>query len=267
MLKKLRDGQVLLGLCNAYPCAGIIEMMCRGWDFVWIDAQHGQHTQATAIEAVRASELVGCDTLLRPPGQENSVLGVFSDMAPTMLMVPMIDTAEQAHAVVRATRFPPMGNRSYGGRRPIDLHGREYFSQHEVAFAAQIETPESLTNIDAIAKVPGVDVLFFSPDDMKLRLGLPINTPTDGPELREGMELTARAARNAGKFCAAAAGTPAAAARAVEMGYQMLACGSDVGFIRSQAPDKLTEIRRATTNGDAKPSTPDARRVATGVYG
>lgn len=197
------------------------------------------------------------------------MLGVFGDMAPTMLMVPMIDTAEQAQAVVRATRFPPLGNRSYGGRRPIDLHGREYFSQHEIALAAQIETPEAISNLEVIARTPGVDVLFFSPDDMKLRLGLPINTPTDGPELREGMELTARAARNAGKFCACAAGTVAAAARAVEMGYQMLVCGSDVGFIRSHAPDKLAEIRKATTAEPSTASTPAGNGKASGasVYG
>src|SRR5688500_881813 len=117
MLEKLRDGRVLLGVCNAYPAAGIVELLGRGWDFMWIDAQHGQHDYRSSMDAVRASEMIGCDTLLRPPGQNPDELGRYADLWPSMLMVPMIDTAAQAAAVVRATRFPPLGNRSYGGRR------------------------------------------------------------------------------------------------------------------------------------------------------
>jgi 4-hydroxy-2-oxoheptanedioate aldolase len=266
MLEKLRDGRILLGVCNSYPAAGIIEVMGRGWDFMWIDGQHGQHSYESALNAVRASELVGCDTLLRVPGHEAGELSRHADMAPSMLMVPMIDTAAEAEAVVRATRFPPLGNRSYGGRRPIDMEGREYHARCEVALAAQIETPEAVRNAAAIAAVPGVDVLFFSPDDMKLRLGLPINTAADGPELREVMEKTARAARDAGKFCACASGSAAGAARAVEMGYQMLATGSDVGFIRTLAPAKLAEMRQATGGSDA-PARPAAASSGSVIYG
>ena len=211
---------------------------------------------------MRASELIGCDTLLRPPGQNPDELGRYADLWPSMLMVPMIDTAEQAAAVVRGTRFPPLGNRSYGGRRPIDLMGRDYFEKSEVAFAAQIETPEAVKNAEAIAAVPGVDVLFHSPDDMKLRLGLPINTPPDAEVLRESMVRVAARRRRGQVLCACAAPTPAAAAYAIEMGYQMLTAASEVSFIRGAAPQLLAGLRAVT--GTAGPTTTAAAAKAGG---
>ena len=265
LLQQLRQGKILLGLCNMYPAAGIIEGMCEGWDFVWIDAQHGQHPYDTALAALRAAAVVGVDTIIRVPGHEYGILGPYADLAPSAIMVPMVNTAQQATAVVNALRFPPRGLRSYGGRRVIDLHGRDYYRQTELAVIAQIETAEAVNHVDAISATDGIDVLFFGPDDMKVSLGISINTtPDQDDQLADAMRRTADAARAAGKFSACTAPNEAIARMAIDMGYQILVGGSDIAYLRVMATQKLADLRALIGKTESEPAA--ATKGPHGVY-
>ena len=244
LLKKLRDGKAVLGLNNMYPAAGIIEGMCRGWDFVWIDGQHGQHTQDSLLHAVRTADSMGVSSLVRVPGQAPDFLGVVSDMRPTGIIIPMIENEQEAKAVSQILHFPPIGRRSYGGRRVIDLGGREYYKERTLQVIAQIETPEAVERAGAVAEVEGIHALFFGPDDMRIRLGLPIDTPIDkSKQLLDAMHVVASAALKAGKHAACPVSTIAALKIAVDLGYRILALGSDIGFLRVAAFEKLNEAR------------------------
>ena len=173
--KRLQDGEVLVGLSNNYPSAALIETVGALWDFIWIDGQHGQFSYDNALTAVRTADLVGVDTILRVPGQEAGVLGLYADMLPSARMVPMVNSAQQAAAVVDATRFPPLGNRSFGGRRPIDVLDREYYLGYEPILVVQIETPEAVDRADEIAATDGVDALLLGADDLKIQMGISVN--------------------------------------------------------------------------------------------
>jgi 4-hydroxy-2-oxoheptanedioate aldolase len=178
-------------------------------------------------------------------------------------MVPMVNDAEQAKAVVNALRFAPLGARSYGGRRVIDVGGRMYYKEQELLIVAQVETAESVANSAAIIATKGIDVLFFGPDDMKTQLGLPINTPiTESQELREGMAKVARAAKDAGKFAGCVAGNPAALLMSVEMGYQLIVGGGDIVFLRDGSARKIEELRNALKSRKA-----GKEAGSTGIYG
>jgi len=254
LLTTLRDGKVALGLGMMYPAAGIIEGMCRGWDFVWIDAQHGQFTPASALSAVQAAAATGVETLLRVPGHEHSTLATHADLAPSAIMVPMVNSAAEAEAVVAGLTLPPRGVRSYGGRRVIDLYGRRFHEDYELMIVVQIETPEGLDNVEAIAATEGVDCLFFGPDDMKLRMGLGIETAVaDSPALQEAMRRTAAAARKAGVFCGFIAPDVAGLKAGLDMGYRMVVGGADVSFLRTQAAARLAEFRSALDARGAAP--------------
>lgn len=243
-LPQLRDGKVLLGLVNMYPAPGLIEGMCRGWDFVWIDAQHGQHAYDSVQAAVRAADVVGVESIVRVPGHEYGILGPFADLAPSAIMVPMVNTVEQAADVVKALRFPPLGLRSFGGRRVIDLHGRDYYRDAELAIIAQIETQEAVKNVKAISETKGIDVLFFGPDDMKVSMGLPIqSSPADNEQLAQAMRETAEAARAGGKFSACVAPNESIARMGIEMGYQVLVVGGDIAMLRVSSAQKLGDMR------------------------
>jgi 4-hydroxy-2-oxoheptanedioate aldolase len=259
--QRLAAGQIVLGLGNHYPCAGIVEGMCPGWDFVWVDGQHGQMAYDAMLHAMCAAHVADVDVMIRSPGHEAGILGPIADLDPAAIMVPLVETVAQARAIVGAVRFPPVGNRSYGGRRVIDRRGREYYRQQPL-LVAQIESIESVANAPAIIATDGVDGLFFGPDDMKLRLGLPMETPhEEHPQLREAMQQTVAAARAAGKFAGTVTPTPAALKLARALGYLLLACGSDSAFVRGTAAQRLREMRALAgeTTGTPTPAPTPAR--------
>ncbi len=243
---KLQQGEVLLGVCTMYPAPGMIESMCKGWDWVWIDMQHGQYSYDSVLYAVRLADGVGIPSIVRPDTHDHGLLGKYADTAPAGLMIPMIDTADEARQIVRALRFPPMGMRSYGGRRPIDLYGRDYYREQRLFAMLQIETELGARNAQEIAAVEGVDALFFGPDDTKVALGLPINVPVaETEELRASMAQVADAARKAGKFSGCVAADAATIRMARDMGYQLIVGGADVAFLRTGAADRVQELRSA----------------------
>ena len=158
LFDQLRSGKVSLGLALMYKDAGLIEGMYRqGWDWIWIDGQHGQLSYDSCLAAVRAAEAVGLETVVRAPGQEYGVIGPMLDLAPSAIMIPMVNNAEEAKKVVDATRFPPLGNRSYGGRRVVDIDGTYYYKEREMIVIAQIETVEAVKNAEEIINTDGIN--------------------------------------------------------------------------------------------------------------
>lgn len=229
-----------------YPNAGIIEGMGPGWDFSWMDMQHGQHDFESTLDAIRAAEATGLHTLVRVPGSDPDVMSKVADMDPDAVMVPMVNTADQARAAVRALHFPPLGSRSYGGRRVIDRHGRNFYKDRDLLVVVQIETLEALSCVDEIAAVEGVDLLFFGPDDMKLRMGLDLSTPvSENKQLCDALRQVAAASKTAGKHCGVVAVTPELVRLNVDYGYQFIVGGGDSMFLKSGAADALKNLRGA----------------------
>lgn len=243
--RRLREGDALLGLYNGYPAEGILEAIGPGWDFVWIDGQHGQFSVESALRAVRTASALKLETVLRAPSHDPGLLGQYADTNASAVMIPQVDTRATAAAVVAALRFPPRGKRSFGGRRPIDVHGRDYYLSCEPAVIVQIESREGLENVDSIATTDGVDALFFGGDDMKLSLGLPVNTVIHESDLLvEAQRSVAAAARAAGKACGVPVANPDDLRDALGLGYRLLACGGDIGFLRTGSRQALEQSRR-----------------------
>ncbi|MAE66632.1 MAG: hypothetical protein CMJ18_20380 [Phycisphaeraceae bacterium] len=262
---RIDAGETVLGLGVMYGSAGVIEGMCRGWDWVWIDGQHGQIDCRTALDQVRAAEIVGVEAVVRVPGHESGILGPFADLCPSGIMVPMVNSAEAAQAAVKSLRFPPLGERSYGGRRVIDLDGRDYYRERRLVVMAQIETLEAVDRAEEIAAVEGVDVLFFGPDDMKVRMEVPINTPPlEHPRLRAAMQATAEAALKAGKAAGTVTPSPEGLKTAMQMGYRVLVGGGDIVFMRTRAAEQLEVLRAVVAGSDAGPASGGG---TTGIYG
>jgi 4-hydroxy-2-oxoheptanedioate aldolase len=231
--ERLQKKEFLLGLCVMYPAPGIIERIGSDWDWVWIDAQHGQHDYNSILGCVRACDLVKTPSIVRVPSHDYGAIGLALDAGASGVMVPMVNTGREASLVAKAAKFPPLGSRSFGGRRPIDLYGRTYAhtANIETLLIAQIETEEGLANVDEIASVPGVDVVFFGPDDMALQLSMPMDQERKIDFFAIIMEKIALAAANAGKIV----GTVTASAEminiATQMGYQLCVGTSDVALL------------------------------------
>lgn len=245
MYEELKDGSVLFGLGSNYPAPGIVEAMCPSWDFVWIDGQHGQHTYDSVLGCMQAARALGINSVIRVPGHDGFLIGRYLDLAPSAIMLPMVNNCEEAEEIIKHAQFPPKGQRSYGGRTAIDLSGREFHNEKTIIIA-QIETETGLNHLDGIAAIDGIDVLFFGPDDMKLSLGIPINAKVyEDNLLLNAARKVAAAARKADKFCGAVATDEKTRSLLIDMGYQVIVAGADSGFIRLPSQQLINAIRKS----------------------
>jgi len=235
----------MLGFGIMWPQVGMIERIGPDWDWFWIDGQHGELDYSDVLAAVRASNLVRRPAVVRVPGHEPGPIGKMLDTACEAVMVPMVETAEEARALVRAAKFPPLGSRSYGGRRPVDLFGRSYShaDRPQPMLVCQIETVEGARNAPSIAAVDGVDALFFGPDDMAMRMGMPMDQPRPKGCFDKEWESVARAAAKAGKFCGGVFTTPDVLRQAVAMGYRLIVASADSALVPASSKEKSQALR------------------------
>ncbi len=245
-----------------YPAPGIIERIGKDWDWVWLDGQHGQlGGYDTMLSMVRACDLVGRPAFVRVPDHEKGGIALAADMGAKAVIVPQVDTVEQAEALVRALKFPPLGNRSFGGRRPIDLHGRGYYRSKDVWLVCQIESPEALENADAIAALPGVDALFLGPDDLMLRWGVPLENSSDMIRLEAAIEKVATVCQRHGKASICVAAGAEATRLAFLHGVRYLVGGGDAMFLAHGSQFFRQAIAQAQET--AKRPAPSAANTAT----
>jgi 4-hydroxy-2-oxoheptanedioate aldolase len=236
----------LFGLCVCYPSPGIIERIGPDWDWIWIDGQHGEIGPSEILALVRACDLIRRPALVRVPGHDYGAIGCALDTGAAGVIVPCVDTEEQARALVFAAKFPPLGGRSYGSRRSIDLYGRLYAEKAnaESLLVVQIETPLAIANVEAIAAVPGVDALFLGPDDIMLRRGFAMNTPRTAATLGDDFRAVAAACKRQGKKAVAIGATAEMATLAVKLGFHLVVGGTDVGFLATGSTTAAAELRR-----------------------
>lgn len=243
----LQAGSPQFGLAVTYPSPGVVERIGADWDWIWIDGQHGELGYSETLQLVRACDLIGRPAMVRVPGHEAGPIGLALDMGAAGIIVPCVDTPEQARAVVDAAKFPPLGKRSYGGRRAIDRRSRTYSdtANHDTLLVAQIETPEAIDNVDQIAAIAGVDALFLGPDDLLLRRGLSMDAPRSKENLGVELECVIRACRKHGKFGVMVGVGAALRELGLEMGFQMIVSGADVPFLANSSKQAAAEARAA----------------------
>ncbi len=243
----LKSNTPQLGLCIMYPSPGVIERIGPDWDWIWIDGQHGQLGYSDVMQLVRAADLVKRPAFVRVPGHEAGTIGMTLDTGAAGVIVPCVDTVEQAKALVTAAKFPPLGNRSYGGRRPIDLLGRVYShtANDDTILLLQIESPQAVENADAIAALPGVDGLFLGPDDILLRRGAKMDAPRSKEMLTPDMEAVIRACRKHGKFAVMVGFGNEMLTHCAQMGFHLIVSGGDVPFLATSSKKAADEARAA----------------------
>lgn len=227
---RLADHDPLLGAWTFLrdPVAAEIASQV-GYDYVCIDGQHGLHSydsltaQLTAIKA-------GGDAfpVARVLTDDAGAIGQALDAGAMGVIVPMVNTAEQAAAVVRAARYAPVGGRSIGPMGAGARYGPTYVrtANELVAVIPMIETVEAIGNLDAIAATPGVDALYVGPGDLSLSMGLPPGSDSDDPGFNEALAAVVAACREHDVIPAVHA-APELVAKRVEQGFRMITIGFD----------------------------------------
>jgi 4-hydroxy-2-oxoheptanedioate aldolase len=232
------------------------------YDGVWMEGEHrawGPREIDTMIARHHAADV---DCLWRPPTKEKNALYRLLEDGVTGLMIPHVASADEAKALVRAIKFPPLGDRGFdGGGRDADFWvgaPKDYIEQanRETFLTVQIETPEALSNVESIAAVPGVDVLFLGPGDMALRLGC--SAAVSDSKMMEVQRTIAEAARRHGKAWGRPVGSADDARIIVQLGAQLVAYGSEFGGLHQHLSQCAAELDAmlGEENGVASPATP-----------
>ena len=209
--KLTREDTVLTAkVCYADP--ELVELVASaGFDAVWLCLEHKRIDPALVYALIQACRLGGADALVRVKPANHADLLWLLEAGARGIMLPRVRHPDEVREVIAAMKFPPFGRRGSDVVHADAAFGRAALGDYlasanrETFLVAQIEEPEAVEHIDAIAALPGVDVLFVGPADLSLGLGQP--GAYAGPEVMRVVELVAAACRRHGKR----AGIPCAA--------------------------------------------------------
>jgi 4-hydroxy-2-oxoheptanedioate aldolase len=200
-LAKMRAGQAAVGTIIGFgaPIAG--EMLARaGFDFVAIDTQHGAFDDDMAAHAFRYIHLGGATPMARVNWNDFGAIGRLLDRGALGIIVPMVNSVDEARAAASAMRYPPRGGRSTGGAHTIHL-GADYdkHANDEMFLAVQIETVQAAEHAEEILSVDGVDGCWIGPADLAKSMGVDRSTAKGKEEHFQMCLRICEAARKAGK--------------------------------------------------------------------
>ena len=222
-------------------------------DFVLLDRQHGSWGDDSTIAALIAMRAGKATPMARVLHNDFGLIGRLLDEGMMGIIVPMVNTPEDAKRVADACRFPPVGQRSWGWG-----HARTYGSDYsdwigdQMFVAVQIETAQAVENAEAIMATPGVDGCWLGPSDLALSLGFHPSKMDEREEHARALEKVLQACANTGKIPGIAGRSVADGVKRAEMGFQFITAGSDLGFIVSGANDALKTLRAANFKSAAK---------------
>ncbi len=242
-LAKVRAGEPALGMGCATGDPILLEMIVNAnFDWIWVETQHGYWSYDALMRAMQIIGVGNATPIVRPAANDYARIGLALDAGGLGVIVPMVNTAEDARTAVYNARFTPLGGRSSGGGRTWALYGNDYpeESNDEILLAVQIETVEALENVDEIAAVDGVDCVFIGPGDLALSMG--VEQFCDEHEAALARILDA--ANNAGVAGGFPCGNVESALARVEQGFTLVNCGSELGMVRGGLADAIQALGR-----------------------
>jgi len=216
-----------------------------GFDAVVVDLQHGPLHLDAAVPMLQALSSTPATPMARSSSNDFAEINKLLDAGAYGIVCPMIDSADDARALVAACRYPPAGRRSFGPTRGFIYGGPDYFEHANdtiVAFA-MVETPEGMANLDAICAVPGLDGVFVGPSDLSLALGVPPAPKWKQPPLSDALARILAATRAAGKMSGIFCVSSEFAADAKAMGFDFVVLANDATMLKDSATRWLKALR------------------------
>jgi 4-hydroxy-2-oxoheptanedioate aldolase len=268
VLEKLRAGGVVSCLKINLESARSVEIgAMAGFDCIWVDTEHVASDWSVIEQQIWAAKSHDTDILVRVARGSYSDYIRPLELDASGIMVPHIMGVEDAKQVVKMTRFHPLGLRPVdGGNADGAYTGIDFVSYLQQAneqrfVIVQIEDPEALEEVEAIAQLEGIDMIFFGPGDFSHAIGAP--GQWDDPRIGEARKRVADACRAHGKF-AGTVGSLANLEELVALGYQFVNVGADVVSLltyTSNLVSKFEEITSPTTVAES-----DASANGKGIY-
>ncbi len=242
--QKMLEGKPAFGyaLSLASPLAG--EVLGRsGIDYIMADTQHGSFGPESTIATFMSLMSGSAVPMARVARNDFTMIGRLLDEGALGVVVPMVDTVEDAQAAAHACRFPPKGGRSWGWGRARS-YGDDY-SEHideQVFVAVQIESIQAVNQAEAIMSVPGIDGCWIGPADLALSMGIHPRDKYENEDHARALERVLEACHNTGKIAGIASESVEEALQRAQEGYRFLTAGSDLSFILKGATAGVKEL-------------------------
>ena len=231
----LAEGRVQTGIWQGLTSPEAVTICAdAGFDWLLLDAEHSPNDLAMLRSQLVAMQASDTHAIVRPPLGETWMIKQVLDLGVQTVLVPMIDTAEQARDMVLACRYPPEGKRGVGsalarasnyGRRKGYLNS----ANEQICLLVQVETKLALENLDEILQVEGVDGVFIGPADLSSDMGF--RGQPDAPEVRAAISDAITRIAAAGKAPGILLGDPAWLQQSVDEGALFLGVGNDVAML------------------------------------
>ena len=229
--ERLTSGDCLIGAGIWSNSPDILEYTAKGMDWIWWECQHTHVDWQTTIHGVRTAFGMRIPIILRTWTHDGGTIEKLLDTGAEGIIVPMVDTAEQAQEIVSHCYFPPVGNRSYGSIRMVRTEEDPQEWNKRIVTVMMIETSKAIANAEAIAKVPGVDALLVGSADLAMRLGRDPTVHNSHANCKDELEHVVRACCNTGKAAAVIASSVDALVARVREGFRLICAGMDVDHV------------------------------------
>ena len=240
----LPDGVTLGGWLHIPGGFAAEIMAAAGFDWCLVDRQHGLIGEAELFDMLRALSISGTPAFVRVAQTDHAEIGRALDAGATGVVVPQVESVEEARIAAAACRYAPAGRRSVGPTRAKLYGGSDSVAANErVLCLPMIESRAGLEAVEAIADVEGVDGLFVGPSDLGLELGL------QGKAFDDVLRRIAGACRERGKLPGAFGRGADRIAGWVDLGYEFLAVNSDAAFLLDAARSAVSAARLALPPG------------------
>lgn len=244
--ERLRNEERQIGLWCSFASNIVAEVLNPiGYDWILFDAEHAPNDVTALLGQLQAMRGSPSEPVVRPPWNDAVVIKRLLDIGFRSFLVPMVQNADEAKAAVAATRYPPEGIRGVATINRAASYGADPTyagsANSGVCVTVQIETGESVDNLEAICAVEGVDGIFVGPSDLAASLGH-LGNPS-APAVQEAIKHVATTARKLGKAAGTLAPARDDALRYLDWGYLFVAVGGDIGLLRGGASKLLADFR------------------------
>lgn len=233
--------------CNLASGITVEMASTMGYDWVLVDQEHGPGDNMTLFGQIQAISVGSAAPLVRIAWNEMPRFKRALDIGAAGIMVPYVQNRQEAELAAASMRYSPAGLRGVASSPRAAGYGAGFESYHAAANASlltivQIETAQTLKNLDDIAAVKGVDVLFVGPLDLSTSLNMPARF--DDPRFIKVLETVARAAKKAGKAAGILLPGPGLTEQVRSLGFTFVAAGSDGGMVMTGLKHALDELQK-----------------------
>jgi len=246
--KALKDGKVVIGATVTAANADVAATLAgAGFDFLWIEMEHSPLTLETVRSMILATRGLKAMPFTRVPVNEPWLAKRVLDIGSLGVVFPFTSTRELAEQAVKSCKYPPLGIRGSGPAMAAarwGMSGPDYakFANENVLVVVIIEQKQAIDNIEEIASVPGVDVMFIGVNDLSFSLG--VGGKTTDPIVEEAVNKVLAAGKKHNIPIGYPAGNPAEINKRIAQGFRFFQAPSDLGLMTAGARDLLTKIQR-----------------------